>query len=124
MVLGILAAVSFSQFLALLFKDPKIGLGIFILIVFYFSFFTFYHNFYVGLLLPNMFFCFAMTKNVTTSTEVKEVAPHHQFKLSLGLQVVILISQTFFYFTLSVILDKMRRGKLISPKASLSGSES
>ncbi len=59
--LGILASISFSQFLALFFRDPNLSLGVFLLTVSYFTFFLFNYSFIPGYLFPNLLFCFAIT---------------------------------------------------------------
>ena len=65
------ATVSFSQFVALLFSDPNFGLGIYILLILYTSLFLFCEWFYLSLLLPNALFCFSLTKHVTPHLEEK-----------------------------------------------------
>ena len=109
---GVIATVSFTQFFALLFRNPNVGLGIFLPVVNYASLFLFYQQFYLGLLLPNTFFCFALTKHITTSLEHDTIDPYVGFEISTAEQILVLVVQTGFYFFFSVLVDKVRRSGL------------
>ena len=69
LVLGIIATASFAQFFALLVNDAMIGLGVFSFLVYHISFFLFSLSFYIILLIPPTFFCYAITQHLATESE-------------------------------------------------------
>ena len=119
LVVGILASVSFSQFLALFFSDPKVTVGAFMVIVEVYSFFLFKEYFLTGYFLPNMFFCFAISQQITNSLHSRNI--HYDAHISEPLQVLVLTTQTVVFFTLAVLIDRVRRTKTLwlfkSPKS-------
>ena len=71
--LGVLASVSFAQFLVLFFPDPKIAVGVFMIMMAEYSFLLFKTSFVTGFFLPNMFFCFAISQQITNSLHSRNI---------------------------------------------------
>lgn len=61
LVLGVVASVAFAQFVSLFFSDPNVSLGVFILVVSYYTFYLFNYFFFFALLFPNILFCFSLS---------------------------------------------------------------
>ena len=107
LVLGVVASVSFSQFLSLLFSDPNIAVGVFMIVMAEYSFLVFKNYFVSGYFLPNMFFCFAISQQISNSANSRNI--HYDASHSESLQALVLILQTFVYFSLAVFVDKVKR---------------
>ena len=112
LILGILAQVSFSQFLALFFRDPNVSLGVYLLFVEYYSSFLFDAFFFCGFFFPNMFFCFSLSAQLASQRESRVV--HSGVDISTPFQALTLFLQTLLYFILTSQLDKLKRGSLCS----------
>ena len=112
LLLRVLASVSFSQFLSLFFTDPTIIVGVFVLMVAYFSFYFFDQSFLFGIIFPNMFFSFAYNLQTTNIKEAPTIHPDKHWKLT-ELSAVLLL-QTLVYFLLSLLFDKFRRDTVFS----------
>ena len=106
MVLSAMANVSVSQCIALFFGDPLLSLGIFIILISYFTVFVFFFSFEMAYIFPNLLSAFAITQQFNFT---RLYHPHHDPHFSFTCSILLI--QTISYLTLASIILYCKTGK-------------